>query len=150
MPDPVRLALFAIPAAEGLGMVGKAAMEGGGAGGTTLLRTMKIGEDGLPVTGQSMTTLGARVPRDIPVGESGLVEPGTGGMSVTPKGGTLPNPGGRNLQTFCINCSDLGPNLRYVPDPSNPMNHGFIEPIRTMSNKTYQESLLQTRPFWKP
>jgi RHS repeat-associated protein len=134
--------------------VGKGIMEAGveggsGSGENLLLRTMKVGEDGLPVTGQSATTLGARVPKDIVPGEGGIVQPGTGGMSVTPKGGQLPSMGGKNLETFCIKCRDLGPNLSYRPDPARLFDHGFIEPGKAMTVEQYQQYLMETQPFWQ-
>lgn len=107
-----------------------------------------MGDDGMPVVGQQATTLGARVPKDI-VSEGGIVHPGTGGMSVTPEGGVMREFGGKNLRTFCISCSDLGPNLRYVPDPKNPLNHGFIEPSKQMALEAYQEALKTTQEFWR-
>jgi RHS repeat-associated protein len=118
-------------------------------GETMLLRSMKVGDDGLPVVGESATTLGARVPRDIVPDEAGMVAPETGGMSVTPSGGTLPAMGGRNVRTFCISCGELGPNLRFRADPMNPVNHGFVEPATRMSIEAYQEAVRQTRPFWR-
>ncbi len=118
-------------------------------GETILLRSMKVGDDGLPVAGESATTLGARVPRDIVPDEMGMVAPETGGMSVTPSGGTLPTMGGKSLRTFCIKCSDLGPKLRYRADPMNPTNHAFVEPATEMSLEAYQEALIQTRQFWR-
>jgi hypothetical protein len=141
---------------SGIRGVGKGALEsqiGSGAienGENILMRTMKIGEDGLPITGQSATTLGARVPKDIAPSQTGIVQPNTGGMSVTPEGGQLPSINGKNLETFCIKCRDLGPNLTYRPDPLRPLDHGFIEPNKTMTVEDYQDFLMGTRPFWQP
>lgn len=79
-----------------------------------------------------------------------FIGPGSGGMSVTPGGGTVPHMGGNNLGVFCIPCKDLGPNLRFVRDPANPVNHGFVEPVTIMSHELYQESLWATRSLWRP
>src|SRR3989344_5134092 len=51
-----------------------------------LYRTMKMGPDGLPMTGERARTLGVRIGegKDITQGADGLGHPGTGGMSATP------------------------------------------------------------------
>ena len=51
--------------------------------GTELYRGMREA-DGLPVTGPTARTLGARPGVDVPVGPDGMVHPGTGGVSVSP------------------------------------------------------------------
>jgi hypothetical protein len=43
---------------------------------------------------------------------------------------------------------DLGPDLRYRPDPARP-GHGFVEPARPMTLREYQQALARTRPLWR-
>jgi RHS repeat-associated protein len=50
----------------------------------TLYRGMRTGADAAPETGPTARTLGARPNTDIPVNSDGTVQPGTGGMSVSP------------------------------------------------------------------
>jgi len=55
------------------------------AGEASMFRAMKAEADGLPKVGRSSRELGVRIDgpiRDLPVGEDGMVEPETGGLSV--------------------------------------------------------------------
>ena len=52
--------------------------------GKILYRGMREASDGRPVCGSSARMLGARPHIDVPVDRSGIVHPGTGGMSVVP------------------------------------------------------------------
>ena len=55
------------------------------AGEGSTFRAMRAEPDGLPKVGRSSRELGVRIEgpiRDLPVGEDGMVEPETGGMSV--------------------------------------------------------------------
>jgi RHS repeat-associated protein len=113
-------------------------------GENLVLRTMKVADDGFPLIGESATSLGPR-PTDVRNG----IGPGLGGMSVTPAGGTLPNLTGKNLQTFCIPCKDLGPKLNVRLDPKNPINHAFVEAVESMTYHQYQRFIWETRLFWK-
>lgn len=101
--------------------------------------------NGVPETGTFARTLGARAEKNIHVDQSGMVYPGTGGMSVAPDpkdlndihkpyefGGIGKDP------AWVILTSDLGPDLKYVPDSST---HGTIQPVRTMSYNDYQNAL---------
>jgi hypothetical protein len=112
---------------------------------------------GAPEVGPTGRTLGARPGTDIKPDKSGMVKPETGGMSASPGspynlpehrrppkfGGTGKDP------VFCIGKCDLGPDLRFRPDPKNPTGHGFIEPARPMSIDEYQRALEATRGLWK-
>ena len=112
--------------------------------------------------GPTARTLGARpgpVPGpgvDIPV-RDGLVQPGTGGLSVAPDdpmnlprmrrprefGGTGKDP------VWGMNTNDLGSDLVYRPDPADPSRHWFVEPVREMSYDEYQQALEATRAHWQ-
>lgn len=122
---------------------------------------MKAAQDGLPSTGRSARTLGARPgvdTGDLPVGAGGAVEPETGGMSVSPPppenliyfrrppeyGGTGKDP------LWQLETDELPPELRYRPDPENPEGHGLIEPARRMTFDEYKDALHATRRLWRP
>ena len=112
--------------------------------------------DGLPVTGPTARTLGARPGVDVPVGPDGMVHPGTGGVSVSPDsplnlpphrrppefGGTGRDP------VWRLDERDLPDGLSYRPDPVRPSGHGFVEPSRSMPLTEYQRLLESTRPSW--
>jgi hypothetical protein len=122
-----------------------------------LYRRMAASSGQTPLIGQSARMLGARPAIDIPVDAEGWVRPDTGGMSVAPHdprnlprhrlppefGGTGKDP------VWSIRASDLGPDLQYRPDPSNPTGHGFVEPARPMSFDEYQHALAEMQPLWR-
>jgi hypothetical protein len=120
-----------------------------------LFRGMK-GSGGSPELGPSGRTLGARPGTDVPVNASGMVQPGTGGMSVAPDSPmNLPlhrRPaecdGSGADPVWKIGKNSLGSDLRYRPDPSNPSGHGFVEPARPMTIQQYQQALHSTASFW--
>jgi RHS repeat-associated protein len=129
---------------------------GAGPQGENLFRSMKAGPSG-PEVGPTARTLGARPGTDIPV-QGGMVQPQTGGMSVSP-GGPHNLPSHRRPPEFggtgkdpvwCINGCDLPEGLTYRPDPHNPTGHGFIEPSRAMNYSEYEQLLESTQNLWKP
>lgn len=98
---------------------------------------MRADADGFPMVGESGRYLGARpdLPDqhrdgDIPVDTDGMVEPETGGMSVSPPPPTnlalhrRPREyGGRGKDpVFELETDDLPEDLRYRPDPEAPEN----------------------------
>jgi hypothetical protein len=124
---------------------------------TQLFRAMKEEDDGMPETGPSARTLGARPGIDVPsVDPNDVISPGQGGLSVSPDDplglpvhrrppelqGTGKDP------VWSLAVSDLGPDLIYRPDPKRP-DHGFIEPARPMSLDEFQRALAQTRDLWQ-
>lgn len=129
-----------------------------------LFRSMRLSPDGLPELGPTARTLGVRTDLDPsrlhfdvrvdPI--TGTVNPGTGGLSVAPDAARnlpyhrLPADlgGGGNDPVFAIERGDLGPNLRYRPDPRRPTRHGFIEPSATMTIEQFQDALGNTRDRW--
>jgi hypothetical protein len=87
-----------------------------------------------------------------------MVEPGTGGMSVSPNdpmnlpsfrrpvefGGTGKDP------VWCMGSCDLPSGLQYRADPLNTGGHGFIEPAYPMPFEDYQNLLWETQASWGP
>ena len=128
--------------------------------------------DGLsPLVFPAALGLGARVSpdehNDIAVGEDGMVESHTGGMSVAPEWRLLPihriprrlrakfaRAAGKN-SVFLWRMGDgpfvAGPfadRLLFRPDPAKPNQHGFVEPVDRMRADEYQEALAATRDQW--
>src|SRR6185503_9245920 len=105
-------------------------------------------EDGRPAIGESATTLGVRIAStitDITTDADGRVQPGTGGMSVSPSLRALPYrliprrlrilvpQAAGNDHMFVWSMGDgafadgpIGPGLRLRVDPKRE-NHGFVE-----------------------
>jgi hypothetical protein len=128
-----------------------------------VLRGMRPADDGSPRLGPTPKTLGARPAGpdgedgDIPVGEDGMVRPGTGGMSVSPyppsnivpfrrppeHGGTA-----KKFRLYEIETDELPEELVARDDPHRE-GHVFIEPAREMSFEDYQSALESTEDLWK-
>jgi hypothetical protein len=104
---------------------------------------------------------------DITVGEDGMVEPYTGGMSVAPEWRLLPvhriprrlrakfpQAAGKNAVILWRMGDGLfspGPfadRLQFRPDPVKPGSHGLIEPATRMPDTEYQRALAETRDQW--
>jgi len=125
-------------------------------GGETLFRGMQRDVDGGPVAGESARKLGARHGIDIEPDEDSLVQPASGGMSVSPgspanlpRHRRPPEWGGSGLDSlWAISSSKLGERLVYRPDPDQPEVHGFIEPSEGMTFAEYQAALAGTRSDW--
>jgi hypothetical protein len=122
-----------------------------------LFRSMREGPRGLPEIGPSARTLGVRAGIDVPEVDPGdLVQPGRGGMSVSPDDPVNlpewrrpPKFGGVGRDpVWKITEAELGPYLGYRPDPSR-VGHGFVEPKRAMMLKEYQDALSLTQTFWR-
>jgi hypothetical protein len=130
-----------------------------------MYRPMKA--DGLfPMTGASATSLGARVPKDIPTDEHGCVQPETGGMSVRPRVGDIPaaflprrlkhlnrNAGGSE-SVVVFRYGDVNGGFDAVPiaaglvlRPDAP-GHGNVEPSSEMTYAAFQAALHATREGW--
>jgi hypothetical protein len=128
-------------------------------------------EGNKPKVGAAATALGVRVPpdkhADLPAGNDGMVEPGTGGMSVSPAWRLLPvhrilrrlrtkfpRAAGSN-QLFCWRFGESGfaaalisDQLMFRPDPEKPDRHGLVEPAQQMKVEEYQAALAATRDQW--
>ncbi len=129
-----------------------------------LFRSMRPAADGRPLVAPSARGLGVRSDQvsgvfhyDLALDPvSGLVLPGTGGLSVAPADPARlprhrrpPSLGGAGGDpVFAIARLALGPDLAYRPDPERPTRHGFIEPARPMSLDEFQAALAATRPRW--
>lgn len=120
-----------------------------------------------PVLGESASTLGARVPTDIPMDADGTVRPATGGMSVSPSLSFLPvrmvpmrlrhlvpgAVGSNSLSVWSMGdgpfvAGGVAPYLQLRPDPENQKGHGFVEPETTMHLEQYQAALADTQDRW--
>ncbi|RBP35201.1 RHS repeat-associated protein, partial [Roseimicrobium gellanilyticum] len=128
-----------------------------------LYRVMKPASDGFPESEPPLSPLrrtGVRVPGDIAPDADGSAQPLTGGMSVAPDSPRNLHPtvrpkvlGGHNPkdQLYRIKESDLGPNLRYVPDPPVPgeLPHGTVQPTQKVPFEKYEQDLKGTRLKWE-
>ncbi len=130
----------------------------------TVFRSMKVDStDGMPLRGQSATTLGIRQGDfDIDTVTSMVAKNGKG-TSVSPSCGQLPQPlrptkfpgglGGKNL--FCFKLGS-GPwqsgfvvrGLDLYPDPNDP-DHGMLQPEETMSLEDLEIAMEATRSNWQ-
>lgn len=122
-----------------------------------MFRAMKADHQGLPVTGETARTLGARPGVDITEDASGMVHAGPAGMSVTlddpmqmPKVRRPQNLGGSSRDPlFCMRVSRLSHSLRLSPPSSRDSWHGCITPGQTCLFREYQHNLHLTRPCWE-
>lgn len=127
--------------------------------------------DGRPEVGCGGNLLGVRVGSgetdDIPE-ENGYVQPGTGGMSVSPSLETLPpHRIPRRLQSRIpeatgsnqLHCWSMGEGafvhssvterLILRPDPKAPERHGFVEPEQEMPVAEYEAAITATQNLWR-
>ena len=119
----------------------------------TIYRTMRSEVDGHPTLGASLSTLGSRPEKDIPVDAAGLVRPKTGGMSVTPDHwedmppALLPRElnGESRYTLFLLTTAALPADLCARID--RPM-HANVEPRGECLFADYNASLQGTREDW--
>jgi hypothetical protein len=136
----------------------------------TIWRGMMADGDKPKIAPGSAQGLGVRA-CDLPVGENGQVQPGTGGMSVADRPESLPLhrvprrlqkkyperfPDARASDNY--HCWHMGEGafvsaqitetLNVRPDPKNPETHGFVEPGRTMLFTLFEQLLADTQPMW--
>jgi hypothetical protein len=113
--------------------------------------------DGRPRIAPTARTLGVRPDIDIPVDGRGFVEPGFGGMSVSP-GSPLNLPahrrpsehGGTGKDPVWELAEDVLPgSLVYRSDDDMPDTHGFVEPASEMTLEDYELALAETRDLWR-
>ena len=110
---------------------------------------MRSDPDGFPELGLTSSYLGVRE-YELPVDDSGMVWPGTGGMSVAPDSPKGIAEGRRRTHpTFRIDSEKLGPALRFRRDPRSPVVHGFIEPAFPMTFEAYREAIYATAASWE-
>ena len=118
---------------------------------------MKLDADGLPLVGTTARYLAVQRNVDILLNEDGTVDPGTGGVSVSPPPITNLHPlrlprefGGLGRDpVFGIETGELPEDLSYRPDPTNPEAHGFIEPSHRMTFEDYERPVYETRGLWR-
>ena len=123
---------------------------------SNLFRGMKENA-GFPALDASARGLGVRPGIDVPaVALDDMVQPGTGGVSVSPDD-PLNLPVYRRPPAFqgtgrdpvwTIAEADLGPDLCFRPDPTNP-SHGFLEPSRPMTLQEYALAIARTQSLWR-
>jgi hypothetical protein len=126
-------------------------------------------EGARPLVASSSRGLGVRLPPspyvDIAVNPDGTVEPGQGGMSVSPSITTLPKsfvprrlrhlvPGARgNNRDRCWSTGEGdfidGPFAEGLILRVDTPYHGFIEPSHRMPVSDYLAALAGTREFWR-
>lgn len=119
-----------------------------------LFRCMRADDDGHPVTGASLSTLGIRE-RDVKPQADGLVHPQTGGMSVTPdRWEDMPKPllpvplGGEGRHPlFCMPCVALPSSLAARIDRPG---HALVENTAACTFQVLQEDIQGTRLSWEP
>ena len=121
-----------------------------------MFRAMKSEADGFPQVGRSGRQLGVRIDgdmRDLTVGHDGMVDPGTGGMSVALDAAqNLPKPrlpkslGGEGrdpvFRTFRVNL----PEALLVRADHYP--HALLEPSRRCRLHDFESDLASTRSVW--
>ena len=121
-----------------------------------MFRAMKAEPDGLPRVGRSSRELGVRIDgpiRDLPVGEDGIVEPETGGMSIALDAAqNLPKPrlpkslGGEGRDSV------FAPRRAKLPESLilrvERYPHALVEPFRRCLLIEFESDLASTRSFW--
>lgn len=138
-----------------------------------IYRIMRCGVDNKPEIGESATSLGVRVPKDIQPDGNEMVQPQNGGMSVAPSCSDLNRlpatmqpqrlrelhpavfKSARGLNQYAVFAMGKGPfreesvssDLSLRPDP-NKSRHGFVEPGRVMALEEYRTALAATRDEW--
>ncbi len=135
-----------------------------------IFRVMCVDGNG-PRCGPDARSLGVRVPPsldvDIEPDAAGFVQPGRGGMSVSPEAALLPihrlprrlkdkfpRASGSNLDAVwqmgvgAFVAGEVAAQLVLRPDPDRPIAHGFVEPANRMLCAEYQAALTATRELW--
>jgi hypothetical protein len=130
----------------------------------TVFRAMKVDDtDGMPLRGNTATTLGIRQSDfDIdPV--TTMVAKNGKGTSVSPSCGQLPQSlrprkfsgglGGRNLHCFKLGSGpwqpgSVAPGIDLFPDPNDP-DHGFLTPEMPIPLKDLEDAMEATRLHWQ-
>jgi hypothetical protein len=133
-----------------------------------IYRAMTVDADGRPKVGPTARTLGARVPPDpkpdVTPDSNGMVQPGTGGMSVAPNWRHLPThripkrlrhlvpkAHGKN-EDACWRLGDGpfadGPVAEGLSLRVDAPRHGLIEPDAVTAEPAYQAALAATGGEW--
>lgn len=110
-------------------------------------------DGGAPAIGPHATTLGVR-DCDISTKPSGEVEPGTGGMSVSPDDPTF-LPSHRRPASFggtgklAVWSLEVGPCDSALNCRPETETHHLVEPYETMSRERYIQLIESTGPRWR-
>jgi hypothetical protein len=123
---------------------------------THLFRSMIKDVDGRPLVVETARGLGLRA-GEIVVSPDGLVEPGAGGMSVSPDTPlNLPSyrrppkyQGDGKDPVWELDTADLPTAVGYLPDPGPNPTHGVLEPAWSMSLEDFELALAETRDVWR-
>jgi hypothetical protein len=117
---------------------------------------MKAEPDGLPKVGRSGRELGVRIDgptRDLPVGQDGTVEPGTGGMSLAldaalnlPKHRLPKSLGGEGRDPVFSMVRTNIPSTLLLRQDRYP--HALMEPGRRCLLSVFESGLAGTRSLW--
>jgi hypothetical protein len=94
---------------------------------------------------------------EVVVSADGLVEPGAGGMSVSPETPLNlppyrrpPKYGGDGKDpVWELDSSELSSAVSYLPDPGPNPRHGVLEPGWSMSLEDFELALAETRDVWR-
>jgi hypothetical protein len=112
--------------------------------------------DGRPLVVPTARGLGLRA-GEIAVSEDGSVEPGGGGMSVSPDTPRYlppyrrpPKYGGDGKDpVWELETADLPDAVAYVPDVGPRPTHGLLEPAWSMTLEDFELALAETRDSWR-
>ena len=123
---------------------------------------MQADADELPQVGRTARSLGVRLNEDISPDENGRVNPGQGGMSVSPgsiwnvpshrrpRGMARGSTGPANDRIYEVyEEAIVERRLLLRPDPKAPTRHAFVEPATQMPFEAYELELVSTRPAWR-
>jgi hypothetical protein len=130
----------------------------------TVFRSMKLdSNDGMPLRGQTATTLGIRR-SDFDIDPVTTIVAKNGkGVSVSPSCGQLPQSlrprkfpgglGGKNLLCFKLGTGPwqagmVASGIDLFLDPNDP-DHGFLTPALPMLLKDLEDAVDATRPLWQ-
>jgi hypothetical protein len=115
---------------------------------------MRAEADGLPAVGPTAEELGARPATDLAVGADGMVQPRSGGMSVSadpmkivPARRPRSLGGTSNLPMFRIEADHLNTGQLAERQVGRP-HHFVVEPRFPVALTTYQTDLAATRESW--
>jgi hypothetical protein len=123
---------------------------------TRLYRSMIEDADGRPLIAPTARGLGVRA-GEIAVSVEGFVEPGGGGMSVSPDTPLHLPPyrrppkydGDGKDPVWELDTGDLPETVAYEPDPGPHPTHGLLEPAWSMSLEDFELALAETRDSWR-
>ena len=109
----------------------------------------------MPEIGPFSAALGIRDPKDIPMQHDGRVLAGDQGLSVVPDNPSLllkthlrEQIEKGKVKIWGVYRKLLDPRLTYRPDPSRPLEHGYIGPTTDMPVGTFKQLIEETQRQW--